>query len=637
MERLYFDFETRSVADLSVVGHDTYVSHPSTQALCMGYAFGDGPVDVWKLGDTFPESVVNHVRAGGELVAHNIRFDAAILELTAGVKAKLSQQICTMAKCAMNNTPQSLNEATKFLGLEHKKMPLSAVMAGKLRRPVTTQPLAWYEKPEAMTALYVYCKYDVEACRALDKALVDLPFDERVVWAMDQEINARGMAIDTDFVQKCIRVAVEYKLGLDDRIREITGGVVSKCSEVQRLLAWVNGFGFAFESLDKHNLTKALAAPVLPDQVREALECRASYAKTSTAKLQAAVDELSADGRLRHQLKYHGAATGRWSGRGAQPQNFPRLDEKLSPGYFDTLNRGVAVEAPLDAISKVLRYVIVAGKDAVLAGGDFSAIEARVLAWLAGQEDVLDVFRGGGDVYLHAASRIYHREITAEDKAERLIGKVCVLALGYQGGEKAFEKFARVYGAKVPEDDVKQIVKDWRAANDKTVEYWRSLEDSAVCACKTPGINFWAGEEGRRVAFRMDGNVLKCRLPSGRVLYYQKAKVGRVFKFGAMKNTVSYWGKQQGRRDWHEVQMYGGKWAENVTQAVARDCLVYVMQCLLEEGYPIVSTVHDEVLCEVERGFDQDKFKRLMVAQPDWAAGLPMGASFWTDTRYTKA
>lgn len=936
MTRLYLDFETRSIADLADVGHENYMAHPSTQAICMAYAFSATNVCLWKRSEPFPQEVIGHVLSGGEVVAHNIAFDAAVFKLTFGVEIPLSQQICTQAKAAMNNVPQSLDHATKFLGLSEQKMPISKVTAGKLRRPASIYPLAWYEKPEALAGLYEYCKQDVEACRALDEALPDLPASERVVWELDQEVNRRGMALDVGFIHNCSRVAAEYKQALDEKLRTLTGGVVLACSEVKKLLAWINGFGMNLESIDKNALTMARALPNLPRHVAEALEMRANYAKTSTAKLQAALDELGPDGRLRNQLRYHGAATGRWcltgdhevlteggwvrfdsweggriatwapndvvsfqpskvvsfdytgemksietnrisqtstpdhkmpgysiksgdfyvwvpgsfkrvhvpftgtkafsaegsnwlrvmvmvqadghfcddgsirlqfkkarkterckrllrtegiehtitansdgitafyiparkvpaylklfatktfgwwllnvnpdvlfdeierwdgyrcgpnsvqyattnktnadivstlahlsgraasivvksrpetgwadcyyvniwltpanrhelrsvetgvfsgkvfcaetptgfflvrrngkiwvtgnSGRGAQPQNFPRLDEELSPKYFQALQNGEAIENPLEAISKVLRYVIVAPEGRVLAGGDFSAIEARVLAWLAGQDDLLGVFRNGQDVYLHAASRIYKRPITAADKDERTIGKVSTLALGYQGGTGAFDNMARLYGVNLPEAEQKRIIALWRDSNQAIVKYWGDLENAAISACKTRGVNFSAGAVGRCITFRCDGNVLKCRLPSKRVIYFQKAAVRRAFKFGVMKDEVTYWGKQTGRKDWHEVHMYGGKGAENITQAVARDCLVEAMLRLRDTPYKIVSTVHDEVLCEVSaENVDIPGLKRLLTEPPKWALDLPMGASVWTDRRYSKA
>lgn len=297
---------------------------------------------------------------------------------------------------------------------------------------------------------------------------------------------------------------------------------------------------------------------------------------------------------------------------------------------------------PISVISSCLRGMLTAAPGRTFYCADFAAIEARVLAWLAGQEDVLEVFRTHGKIYEKAAAGIYHKPLDEVTKDERFVGKVAVLALGYQGGVGAFKTMARGYGVDVDDAEADEIKVAWREAHPDIVNYWYALERAAHRAVKAPGRIFAAGAEGREVRFRVRGSFLFCQLPSGRVLSYPYPRIEMIEVPWGEKEGLTYMGidTKQGSPTygkWTRLKTYGGRIAENVTQSVARDLLAEALFRVEAAGYPVVMHVHDEVVCEVEDGFgDIDEFNTLVAQTPDWAEGLPVAAEGWTGKRYRK-
>lgn len=500
---------------------------------------------------------------------------------------------------------------------------------------------------------------------------------ELIVNELTASADADMEAITKGAVQKISQVAA------------LTGWINNRITETEMLASAAEGrmpeLDDAYiEGLGADKIEEALARDDLPDDVVEALRIRQSAAKTSTAKLSAFERHADADGRVRGTLQYCGAGrTARWAGRGPQLQNLPRPSKEFEEveaveRALSLMNAGDAqgfslwFEEPLSVIADCLRGLIVAPHNRQFDCADFSNIEGRGLAWLVGEQWKLDAFRAfdagkGPDLYLVAAGKTFG--IPPEQaKPWRQIGKVEELALGYQGGPNAFATMAKTYGLKIGDhfDTVwdataehlraesleawndygktmrmdqrswlaaEAIKRAWRAAHPATVEFWRDVEDAAKQAVFFPGSRVQCG----KIEFRMAGSFLCCRLPSGRVIFYAYPEI-RVKKtpWGVNKDTIFYKGVDGYTKRWCDQTTYGGKLTENIVQALARDLMRDAM-LRLDKRYPIVMTVHDEIVSETPAGFgDHEEFRRAMAALPDWAGGFPMAVSGWRGERYRK-
>lgn len=445
--KLHIDFESRSRVDLKTRGLGVYCEDPSTDFTIMAYAFDDGPIEVIHscIDTTLPKDVSDFVMAGGVVCAHNANFEWNIWNKICvpryGWPALSSSQLdCTMARCFSMGIPGSLEKAAIALNLNFKKdmQGSRAMMAFAEIDPRTNDfrhPHDFIEKYEKMVE---YCKMDIEVERELDKRLFNLTPEEKKIWLLDQEINTRGLPIDVRAVTVAQAIAENEKTKLDLKMREVTKNAVATCNAVAQITYFLTDHGVALEGVAKNDILDALKEEALPPICREVLNLRKEAAKSSTAKLSSMLNRVSLDGRIRNTLQYHGAATGRWSGRGIQIQNFPRgehTQEEIET-FFDIISNGLDVgdffTSPLSIISSSLRGFITPKENHTFLGADFSSIEARVLAWAAGEEHVLEVFRENGDLYKAAASAIYHKPIEEISKSERQIGKVACIAEGEQ-------------------------------------------------------------------------------------------------------------------------------------------------------------------------------------------------------------
>lgn len=653
MSVLHLDFETFSACELKERGLHNYATDATTGVHCMAYAFDDGPVELWAPGHSnTTRPVLDHVRAGGLVYAHNAPFELAIWNNVMVPRygwppLKPEQVRCTMAMCYAMSLPGALANAAPALGIEQRKDQAGARVMMQLAKPKADGAF-WTraDDPAKFEQLYAYCRQDVEVERAIHHRLMELSDYEQRLWQLDYAINERGVQVDIESIDKAIALVQSEQKRLNADMLRVTGGVVGSCTEVQLLVKWIRSQGVEIKGLAKADVLDQLAGE-LPDNVRAALHLRKEAAKSSTAKLIAMENRASADGRVRGIHQYHGASTGRWAGRGIQTQNFPRPRGGMKPEHIDDivvhLNDRDYVDVMygpvLDAMADSLRGMLTAPRGKELIAVDFSAIEARVLAWLAGEDAVLDIFRTHGKIYEHAAAGIYHIPMGEVNKDQRQIGKVSVLALGYGGGVGAFQSMARNYGVKVPDHEADEIKKAWRATNPNIVRYWYALEDAAKAAI-TLGGKHSAGAPVRECTFVKRGSFLWCKLPSGRVLCYPYPRIAeRETPWGEMKEGVHFMSVNGVTNKWEESSTYGGSLAENVTQAVARDLLVHSMFTLEAAGYKIVMHVHDECVVEISTKEDNDTLERvekLMAQTPTWAAGLPVSAEGWRAKRYRK-
>lgn len=678
---LHGDFETRSTIELPEVGIDIYSRHPTTDAWCFAYSFGDEDVDIWTPGEPCPRRVREHIEAGGIFVAHNAAFELAIWNNVMVPRhgwpiLKVEQVRCTMATGYAMALPGKLEHMAPALGITERKDVEGGRLMLQMSRPRKIHPdgrIEWWDATDKLARLYAYCKQDVVVERAMEKRMVPLQSSEWRVWAADQYINNRGVYVDRPAIDAALKVVKWEQDALADRMSKLTEGACGVPTETARLVRWVQARGVDTTSVAKAEVLDLLAGDKLPTDVRTALLIRQEYAKASTAKLQKMMDAISHDGRVKHILQYHGSNTGRWAGRRIQPQNMPRWpkgfgikEAEHAIHLLTTLpadRAAVALDllygAPMSVISWLLRALICAAPGHDQMAADFANIEGRGLAWLAGEDWKLAAFRAqddgtGPEIYKLAYGRAFNvdpNSITKDDE-RRQVGKVMELALGYQGGVGAFQTMAKTYNVKVPDDQADEFKVRWREVHPRTRQYWYDLEDAALRAVLHPGQKTSAGAKGRESYFRVAGSFLWCMLPSKRVLCYPYPRVVQIATpWGELKDAVTYKtvpdpnDRKKGRivedptntNTWARISTYGGKLAENITQAICRDLLAAAILRCEERGYPVVLHVHDEVVTEVPQSKGSlEEFEAICSEVPAWAAGLPVVTEGWRGRRYRK-
>lgn len=670
---VHLDFETRSKADLRTVGVYRYAEDPSTEVLSVAWAVDGGPVKAARvLGAEWPAELIE-LAENPEAVfsAHNANFERRIWAMQVDLPSvPINRWRCTAAVCGYRGLPLGLDEAASVLGLMERKLSFGGVLLKLISRPQGKRPKI--KDPDVLNGrepfqpevdengfvvlddllwgvLLDYNRQDVEVERALGEALWELPPAEQATWELDQEINDRGIAVDLELVRAMLDVRkVAYEASASE-FRRMTG---LKDPTPRAFTAWLAARVGDVGSVSRGALDVIKARADVPEYVKRAIDLYSELSITSTAKLSRLLDCVCRDGRIRGMFQYHGATTGRWAGRLVQPQNLPRPSKDHDVGQLvdaimtrdlDTIEMVSGVSA-MKAVKDAMRNVFVAGPGRVLCSVDFASIEARVLAWLAGEQWKIDLFASGGDPYIAAAERIYPDKKGQIDKKspERQKGKIAELALGYQGWIGAYYKMASANPP--PEDEVEKICQAWRDAHPRIVAFWRGLEAAAFHAVadnvttKYRGISYWVKKfRGRRW--------LVCSLPNGKRLHYYDPEIrssSRDAWRGQNRLALTYMGYKQtptGGRQWRRVELYGGLLAENVVQAVSREILVEALKKAAAAGYEIVLHVHDEITAEARVGdrlADHRILANIMREPAPWRSGLPIGAEGWTAPRYQK-
>jgi DNA polymerase len=642
---LNIDLETFSTCDLRKAGAAAYARHRSTGVSCLAYAFDNDPVQIWTPGQPFPQSIIEHVARGGEVHAWNALFEFNVwnnvLRQHGAPELTLDQLHCSMARAAYWGLPMSLDNAGPAIGASFQKDKQGHALMLRMSKPrrfdASGQPVWWHnEDVVKRVALEMYCMRDVETERDIASRLPPLPSDERKIWLLDARMNMRGLLVDTALVRKFQTIIDAELKRLSGLMNHITSGAVPTVTNVSKLTQWLRLNGVSIEGLAKADMADLLIDPSITGAPRSALLIRKEAAKTSTAKLNAMLNAVCPDNRVRGLVMHYGASrTGRWAGRLVQVQNLPRplkgidtdmvIDDVLAGADPETVQ---FTHGPvLDAVSSCLRACFVAKPGHTFAVCDFSAIEARVIAWLAGQQDILDVFASGEDVYLYTAAKI--------GSTDRQLGKVSVLGLGFGMGAAKFVDAAKTYKISLTPERAGEVVSAWREANCAIVNIWGALDRAARNAIEHNKETQVGKLKVRMAKGKLTGSMV-IELPSGRFLVYRNA---RLEYDGKGRKSITYDGINQYTRKWEAIRTYGGKLAENVTQAVARCLLADAMLRMEMNHLPIVASIHDEVVCEVPEAMGTSSFnqmKTIMSSGPAWADGLPLGGAGWVGRRYGK-
>ena len=650
--RLHIDIETYSPEPLADCGVYRYAEHPDFRILLFAYAMDDAPVTVIDLasGMTLPAPVRRALTDPMIIkVAHNAAFERTCIGAMLNETLDPAQWECTMVQCARCGLPLSLGEAAKALGLEVQKMTEGKKLIKQfcIYHEAPTGlfgaqggPMRPSDDPKGWETFKEYCRMDVEVERELDKALAWLvPTDtERDLYALDQRINDRGVMIDRELVDNAVRMDTIYKARLNTEAQRITG--LANPNSATQLREWIfNRTGLQLDTLRKDQLPDIKSATDDTD-VHRVIDIRAELNKTSTKKYGTMQDTVGEADRIRGLLQYHGTRTGRWAGKLVQMQNLPQnhisdIDlarNILKEGDLDTME--LCYGNVPDTLSQLCRTAFVAPEGKTFAVCDFSAIEARVLAWLAGEEWVLEVFRGHGKIYEATAAQMYGCKVEDISKTDprRQKGKIAVLALGYQGGKGALEAMG---GERMglSEDDMKALVKDWRNANPNIAKAWSNIELAAQ-RCVTSGLD----QKAYGLVFhrRPEDGTMTIALPSGRLICYRNMTTS-TNRFGG--SSLKFHGVDPDTKKWCWIETYGGKLTENIVQAIARDCLAATLLNLEALGFRTVFHVHDEVICEVPADNADGELRAIQdvfASVPAWADGLPLKGAGYTTPYYLK-
>lgn len=647
MREIGIDIETYSSNDLTSCGVYKYVEADDFTILLFSYSVDGGAVQCvdFAQGETLPAEILAALRDPAVIkTAFNAAFERICISRYYGWPLMdPTQWRCTMVRAARMGLPLSLEQCGEVLRLENGKMKEGKALIRYFSTPTKGKRHLPADAPDRWEIFKQYNIRDVEVEQqvlAKVRRLEPAEFDEQL-YVVDQLINDRGVLLDRQLAENAARYDNEYKAQLLAEAKELTG-MENPNSPAQIKDYLHKAAGISVSTLNKKNLDEVEALVKYYRKARRVLELRREMGKTSNKKYAAMLKCVCADGRIHGLLQFCGAArTGRWAGRLVQVQNLPQnhlsdLDyarQLVKAGDLEDFE--LNYENPTHVLSELIRTAFIAKPGCVFHVCDFSAIEARVVAWLAGEQWVLDVFRGGGDIYCATASQMFGVPVQKHGpNAElRQKGKIAVLALGYGGGVAALEAMG---GSRMglTEYEEKEIIRKWRDANPKIVRFWAIIEQAAVKAIKT-------GESvtihrGIVVAYRW--GMLLITLPSGRTICYPRAEIGieRNDGWRGDHEIIEYEGMNQVTKNWERIRTYGGKLTENVVQAIARDILGHIILRAHDSGLNIVFHIHDEIVVEAEPGQTLQDVESIFSKPINWCRDLPLKGAGYTTPYYLK-
>ena len=677
-EILYIDFETYSECDIKLKGRMNYAMHPSTQMVCMGYAFDEEPVHLLTPANDLPQNIIDHVESGGTVVAHNVTFDLRIWNIVCvrdfgWPELSSDQMVDSMALCQTYGLPASLADAGAALKLDIQKQKdgLKSIKICCCPDKNGMQHTPWGPHAQDFKRLFSYCKTDVAAMREIVKKIPKqrlLPIEHRL-WKLTLDMNSLGLPVDIkeataikDYVEKYVEEAVKV-------LPKLSGGAFDAVTQLERIKAWMAGKGYVMETMDADAIKKALKDPLCPEEVKTILVMRQELGRTSTAKYTKLLNlACKVDGThwLHDNLCFHGARPGRWSGKGFQIQNLPRasvrnedledeVNDQIVEDCITAFLEGKEVTDPVGIAKALIRPMVKAPESELFLCSDYTGIENRVLHWLARDTEALDDFNNNVDQYKTMAAARFNVSYHEVTKPQRQLGKVIILGCGYGMGAPTFVETADVqFGVIVTLDEAKASVSAYREKYYKVKALWNGLKLAAVRAVMTGQqqtfglITFGVG--------RVNGTKwLAMRLPSGKCVYYMEPFIEQLFipEYEHMGKvpTITHWGINPYSKKWSRLKLIPGRITENAVQGTAREVMGQGMLNVVDHMPEVrfIATVHDEGIGLIKKADLTDSSlntfntllcdipwaKEQVVAGELWPA-CPIKAEGWIGTRYRK-
>lgn len=643
MDTLAIDIETYSDVSLPDCGVHRYAASEQFEILLFAYSLNDEPTRIIDLasGEKIPDKIMEYLTDDSVIkTAYNAAFERNCINRFFGLSLKPEGWRCTLVQASMLSLPLSLEGVGEALNLDKKKMSEGKDLIRYFCMPCKptkanggrTRNLP-SDAPEKWELFKTYCIRDVDVEKQIRNKLAKFPIPDREqkLYCMDQRINDRGIMVDQELIGHAVACDLLYKETVTKKAYEISG--LENPNSVSQLKDWLNEKGIEVNSLAKAAVEELVENT--QGDVAEMMKLRLAMSKTSVKKYEAMERSVCPDGRVHGLLQFYGAnRTGRWAGRLVQIHNLPQNHMEdlelarslVKEGRYDLVE--LLYDSIPDVLSELIRTAFVAKPGCRFIVSDFSAIEARVMGYLAGEGWVMEEFRGAGKIYEQTASKMFHIPIGEITKGSpyRARGKVASLACQYGGAEGALISMGALNF--VEEEELKGLVQSWRTANPHIVNYWYEIDGAVKAAVRERKMT----KVGMVTVYYQSG-MLKIALPSGRVLSYVRPRM-TVNRFGS--ESVSYEGVGTNRK-WTRIESYGAKFCENIVQATARDVLAEAMLSLEKKGFDIVCHIHDEVVLEVPEGTSSvEEVNEIMAVCPDWCEGLPLKAAGFESPFYKK-
>lgn len=641
---IHLDFETRSVVNLKTDGVYNYAIHPLTDITCMGWAICDDEPEIWFPWDELPQKLLDAINEGLVIAAFNAAFERLIYNnvlVRYGAPAlPIDRFYCVAALCRSRGFPGALDKAARFAGIQHQKDMEGHALMMKLCKPRREEEdgtIVWWDNYSDHIRQGEYCKQDVVVERALCQMLIPFTEQELSDYHISEEINDRGIMVDRELATAAVIGAESEKLTSDDVVTAMTGGDVTACTQVAKIMAWVEKEWKPLTSLNKSDVLDALQENDIPPHVADVLELRLENSKAAVSKFIAMLNKSDAAGTVRGLFVFHGAGPGRFTSYGLQVQNLVRESNLAAipilkqHGIKGLYMLGDVVEI----LSQMVRPAFIAAPGKVFLIGDFAQMQARITAWLAGEDQLLRLYEAHKDVYSAFGTIAYGRTITKADINERFASKGCVLGLGFGGAEGALARTLKKPPARMvlPKEQLTHFVQTYRNTYTKIKSYWYRLRDATLMAMYSRGDIIKIGP----IAYLFDGEHLWCKLPSGRMMCYPFARIVQDDWGDCIEYRRGNRSPKSGVYEWPVERLWYGTLTENLAQAIEFDLMMGALRRLRE--WCIRMHVHDEIVPEVDEAKAEKllkNFLRIMGAGESWSEGLPIEVEGKISKRYVK-